>query len=255
MSDPLVTIITPSFNQSQWLESTIQSVLAQTYPNIEYIVIDGGSTDGSQEIIKKYADKIAYWQTEPDGGQAQAINIGYRKSKGVLLAYLNADDLLEPTAVETIIRAYEVNPEFAVYYGKCKTIDAKGNILKAGESSQVHFRFLVKEGMLPNIFQPACFFNKIYLNENQFVDENYKYAFDYNLLLSLSSKKSILFLNRDVASYRIHEDSKSNRFKIEAYKEKLAIQENFSKSDFFLWKWKRLKLAIAERTGKIVNGK
>lgn len=255
MSNPLVSIITPSFNQATWLEATIQSVLSQTYSNIEYIIIDGGSTDGSAEIIKKYSDRLAYWQSKPDKGQVQALNIGYKKSKGELVAYLNADDLLEPTAVESIMRAFEVNTEFAIYYGKCKTIDKEGNLIKEGEGNQVNYQSLIKNGMLPNIYQPACFFNKGYLDRPNFVDEGLKYAFDYDLILSLASTKSILFLNRDVASYRVHNESKSHLNKIEAYKEKLTTQEKYSRGDFLLWKWRRLKLAVAEKTGKIVNGK
>ena len=255
MNQPFVTIITPSFNQAPWLEATIQSVLAQTQPDFEYIIIDGGSTDGSLEIIQKYADKLSFWQSKPDGGQTNAINIGYKKAKGKLIAYLNADDLLEPTAVETVIRTFEVNNEMAVYYGRCKTIDSDGNLVKEGEGAQVNFHGLTKDGMLPNIFQPACFFNKKYLDPVQFVNSDYKFAFDYDLILSLAAKKSFLFLNRDIASYRVHKDSKSYLNKVDAYKEKLSIQEHYAKKDFLLWKWRRLKLAVAEKTGKIANGK
>ena len=255
MSHPLISIITPSFNQAPWLEATIKSVLNQTQSNFEYIIIDGGSTDGSVDIIKKYADKLSYWQSQPDGGQANGLNIGYKKSKGKLIAYLNADDLLEPTAVETIIRTYEVNNEMAVYYGKCKSIDVDGNLVKEGEGSPVNFQLLIKDGMLPNIYQPACFFNRRYLDPDQFVDPDYHYAFDYKLILSLAAKKSFMFLNRDMASYRIHNTSKSHLNKVEAYKEKLSIQEKYSKRNFFLWKWRRLKLVIAEKSGKFVNGK
>lgn len=255
MSQPLVSIITPSFNQAKWLEQTIKSVLAQTYSNVEYIVIDGGSTDGSKEIIEKYASQLTYWQSEKDGGQADALNIGYKKAKGNLIAFLNADDLLMPNAVEGIVNAYEVNQEFSVYYGKCKTIDTDGKVLSEGQGNQIRFDDLAKNGMLPNMYQPACFFNRNYINRSFFVDTQYQFAFDYELILFLSSAQTVLFLNRDVASYRVHNDSKSHLFKIEAYKEKLSLQEKYSRKDFLLIKWKRVKLAIAEKTGKIANGK
>jgi glycosyltransferase involved in cell wall biosynthesis len=255
MSSPLVSIITPSFNQAKWLEQTILSVLSQTYPHIEYIIIDGGSTDGSKEIIEKYAPRLKFWQSAPDKGQADALNIGFKKASGQLIAYLNADDLLEPNAVDGILNAYEVNQEFAIYYGKCKTIDAEGNLLEEGKGNQVKFSEIVKKGMLPNIYQPACFFNKAYLPREFFVDTKFKFAFDFELILALASTKILLFLNRDVASYRVHEESKSSRFKIEAYKEKLTIQEKYSKKDYLLFKWQRVKLALAEKTGKISNGK
>lgn len=251
MLKPLVSIVTPSFNQASWLEQTIQSVLNQTYDNIEYIIIDGGSTDGSKEIIEKYAAHLKYWQSKPDGGQADAINIGFKMAKGQLLAYLNADDLYEPTAVETMVNTYEVNQEFAIYYGRCKTIDEKGNLLKEGQGSQLKFESLAKDGMLPHIYQPACFFNSSYFTRNYFVDTQYKFAFDYELILHLSLSKSILFLNRDVASYRVHDASKTSLNQVEAYKEKLSIQEKYNKGDFFLHKWKRFKLAVAQKSGKI----
>lgn len=251
MNPPLVTIITPSFNQAKWLEATIQSVLAQTYTNFEYIIIDGGSTDGSKEIIEKYASKLSYWQSEKDEGQADAINIGYNKAKGVLVAYLNADDLLEPNAVKGIINAYEVNQEFAIYYGKCKTIDANGKLLIEGQGNPIKFIDLVKNGMLPNIYQPACFFNTAYLRRERLLETKYKFAFDFELILSLISSKSTLFLNRDIASYRVHDESKSHLYKVEAFKEKLSIQEQYSKRDILLFKWRRIKLAIAQKSGKI----
>lgn len=251
MNKPLVSIITPSFNQAKWLEKTIQSVLAQTYSNVEYIIIDGGSTDGSKEIIQKYADKLGYWQCEKDGGQADAINIGFRKAKGEILAYINSDDLLEPTAVEGIINAYEVNQEFAIYYGKCKTIDEQGNLLEEGKGNPIKFDELVKNGMLPNIYQPACFFNRAYITRDKVVDTHYKFAFDYELILSLASTKQLMFLNRDVASYRVHNESKSHLNKVDAYKEKLTIQEHYSRKDILLFKWRRIKLAVAQKTGKI----
>jgi len=255
MQQPLISIITPSFNQAQWLEDCIKSVINQTYKNFEYIIIDGGSTDGSKEIIEKFADKLKYWQSKPDSGQANALNIGYKYCTGKIIAYLNADDILEKDAMETVIRAYEVNPEYAIYYGRCKTIDLDGNLIKEGQGEQVRFDYLLKTGMLPHIYQPACFFNKLFLNRNFFVNEQYNLAFDYELILSLAQQKSTLFLNRDFASYRVHNLSKSHKLAAEAYKEKLAIQQKFSKGDFILWQWRKLKFTIAEKTGNFAKNK
>lgn len=255
MKKPLVTIITPSYNQGVWLEETLLSVLNQTYPNIEYIVIDGGSTDGSKQIIEKYQDKLAYWQSKPDKGQADALNIGFRKAKGDLIAYLNADDVLNLKAIEGIVNAYEVNQEFAIYYGLCKTIDKDGNEIAGLQGDQTRFDQLVSQGMLPYMYQPTCFFNRQHFIRDNFVDESYVYAFDYDLILSMAQYKSVLFLNREIASYRVHDQSKSNLHKIEAYKEKLRIQEKYSSKDFLKIRWRRIKLALAQKTGKIVNGK
>jgi glycosyltransferase involved in cell wall biosynthesis len=255
MNKPLVSIITPSFNQGVWLEEAIKSVLAQTYANIEYILIDGGSTDGSKEIIEKYQDKLTYWQSKPDKGQTDALNIGFSKAKGDLIAYLNADDLLYPTAVEGIVNAYEVNQEFGIYYGLCKTIDIEGKEIIGLQGDQIKFEDLAAHGMLPYIYQPTCFFNKLFLGNEDFVNTKYKYAFDFDLILSISKSKSLLFLNREIASYRVHDKSKSHLHKVEAYKEKLSIQEVYNSKDFLKLKWKRLKLALAEMTGNMVNGR
>lgn len=251
MSQPLVSIITPSFQQATWLETCILSVLNQTYSNIEYIVIDGGSTDGSKEIIQKYASKLSYWQSEKDGGQANALNIGFKKAKGQFIAFLNADDVLEPWAVETIIRVHEVNPEFGVIYGKCKTIDQNGNLLHEGQGQQIRFEGLIQNGMLPAMFQPACFFNRNYLRPDYFVSEKYKFAFDYELVLYLANQKTILFVNRDLASYRVHNKSKTALNTFAASKEKLAIQQLYSPEKVFKWKWMGFKNNLAKLTGKI----
>ncbi len=107
---PLVSIITPSYNQVQYLEDTIQSVIQQDYPNIEYIVVDGGSTDGSLEVIERYKNKLAWWVSEPDQGQADAINKGFRKASGEIIAWLNSDDLYLPGAISSAVELFQENP-------------------------------------------------------------------------------------------------------------------------------------------------
>ena len=126
---PLVSIVTPSYNQAIYLEDTLRSVLNQDYPRIEYIVIDGGSTDGSQEIIQRYADRLAYWTSEPDSGQADAINKGLRRTTGEIVAWLNSDDMYMADAVQEAVEALDASPEAGMVYADGLMVDAGGCLL------------------------------------------------------------------------------------------------------------------------------
>jgi glycosyltransferase involved in cell wall biosynthesis len=110
---PLVSIVTPSFNQAPFLRRTIESVLGQDYPNLEYIVIDGGSDDGSLAVIQEYADRLAYWESIPDKGQTDAINKGFSRATGKYIAWLNSDDIYRPGAVAEAVAYLEAHPEWA----------------------------------------------------------------------------------------------------------------------------------------------
>ena len=127
---PRITIVTPSFNQGQYLEQTIRSVLDQNYPNLEYIVMDGGSTDGSVPILKRYAARLTHWVSERDAGQADAINMGLGRATGDILAYLNSDDVYEPGALDTVGRFFAAHPETDVVYGHYCYVDARGAVLQ-----------------------------------------------------------------------------------------------------------------------------
>jgi glycosyltransferase involved in cell wall biosynthesis len=124
---PRVSIITPSFNQSKYLEETIQSVLNQNYPNLEYIIIDGGSNDGSVEIIQKYANRLFYWVSEPDEGQSAAINKGLRHATGEIWAWMNSDDAFLPRAIITAVDWLDSHPDCGIVYGDCIWVDEEGN--------------------------------------------------------------------------------------------------------------------------------
>jgi glycosyltransferase involved in cell wall biosynthesis len=126
---PKVSVITPSYNQARFLEETILSVLTQDYPNIEYIIIDGGSTDGSVEIIRKYANRLAYWVSEPDDGQSDAINKGLQHATGEIWAWMNSDDLYLPGAIQQAVEYLRAEPEVGVVYGDCSLIGANGEQL------------------------------------------------------------------------------------------------------------------------------
>lgn len=124
--NPRVTIVTPSFNQAAFLERTIESVLSQDYPDLEYIVIDGNSNDGSVEIIRRYAKHLASWESNPDSGPAAAINRGFQRATGEVLAYLNSDDVYEPGAVGRAVEALAASAEIGIVYGDIRFIDERG---------------------------------------------------------------------------------------------------------------------------------
>src|SRR5690554_4018590 len=117
-----ISIVTPSFNQGHYLEETIDSVLSQNYPNLEYVVIDGGSTDGSVDIIKKYEKHLKYWVSEGDRGQSHAINKGLARCTGEVFNWLNSDDYLEPGALQTIGEAFE-NPNTTAFIGRSNIVE------------------------------------------------------------------------------------------------------------------------------------
>lgn len=125
LGGPRVSIVTVSFNQAQYLEAAIRSVLDQDYPNIEYILMDGGSTDGSEEIIKLYAASFSYCRIGPDGGAAQALNEGFKHASGEIFAFLNSDDVLNPTTVSKWVASFKANPVADLVYGDIELIDAR----------------------------------------------------------------------------------------------------------------------------------
>ncbi len=155
---PLVSIVTPSFNQAQYLEKTIQSVLNQDYPNLEYIVIDGGSTDGSVEIIKKYENQITHWVSEPDQGQTDAINKGFEVATGEILAWLNSDDLYYPNAIKDAVDYLVDKPLVSMVYGDCDFIDGFGQVFGKFDARQTNYKRLMRGN--GNIPQPAAFWRK-----------------------------------------------------------------------------------------------
>lgn len=139
---PLVSIVTPSFNQAAYLESSIRSVLDQDYRPLEYIVIDGGSSDGSRGILERYADRLAWWVSEPDAGQTEAINKGFARSKGSILAWLNSDDVYVPGAVREAVEYLTAHPEAGMVYGDADYIDAAARRLGRFPAAPTDYRRL-----------------------------------------------------------------------------------------------------------------
>ncbi|HEY57609.1 MAG TPA: glycosyltransferase [Anaerolineae bacterium] len=204
---PLVTIVTPSYNQARFLEATIQSVLAQDYPHIEYIIVDGGSTDGSVEIIRRYANRLAWWVSEPDRGQTDAINKGFAHAHGEILAWLNSDDTYEPHAVREAVEALLQHPEVGLVYGDANYIDEEGRIIGHFPAAQTDYRRL-RRGYV-HIPQQAAFFRAALWRQVGPLDPSFYFAMDYDLWVRMAKVSQLLYVPRVWANFRIHGDAKT----------------------------------------------
>ncbi len=241
-NNPLVSVITPSFNQAAFLEQTIQSVLSQTYTNIEYIIIDGGSADSSVDTIKKYENKLAYWVSEKDNGQSDAINKGLAKAKGQIVAYLNSDDLLEPNAVELAVEYFLKHPQTSVVYGQCIHIDENGKEISKPLGAQTSYIRLLTIGMLPHVHQPACFFNLNVIKRRPLFDAALHYVMDYELILHCIKREgTVKFIPHTLARFRYHQTSKTVAQERKMYQEKMQAQQQKAPHLFLLWWWRRIR--------------
>ena len=197
---PLVSIITPSFNQARFLEATMRSVLEQDYPRIEYFVVDGGSTDGSADIIKKYASAqaaalggdgkarhtVSWWISEKDKGQTDAINKGLNRANGDILAWLNSDDTYNPGAVSAAVKYLVEHPEVGMVYSDCNYIDEEGRVIGQFPAAQTDYRRL-RQGYV-HIPQQTMFFRAKYWKELGPLDPSFYFAMDYDLWTRIAAQ-------------------------------------------------------------------
>ena len=204
---PKVSIITPSFNQARFLDQTMLSVLQQDYPYIEYIVIDGGSSDGSQEIIQKYADRLAYWQSQKDKGQTDAINQGFARATGEILVWLNSDDILYPGAVSAAVRQLQEHPQVGMVYGDCHLINAEGKVIGNFPAAQTDLKKL-RRGYV-HIPQQTAFFRADLWRKVAPLDDSFYFAMDYDLWTRLAAQAPLLYVPETWAAFRLHEGAKS----------------------------------------------
>jgi len=202
-----VSIVTPSFNQAPFLEATIRSVLEQDYPEIEYFLIDGGSTDGSLEIIRRYADRLAGWVSEPDAGQTDAINKGFARATGDVLAWLNSDDTYEPGAVRQAVELLTQNPQVSMVYGDCNYIDEYGRVIGRFPAAQTDYRRL-RQGYV-HIPQQASFFRADLVRQVGKLDPSFYFAMDYDLWVRLAKIAEPLYVRRLWANFRLHSGGKT----------------------------------------------
>ena len=210
MNLPKISIVTPSFNQGQYIEQTIRSVLDQGYPNLEYIIIDGGSTDNTVEIIKKYADRISYWVSEPDKGQSDALNKGLAKCTGDIFNWINSDDWLEPGALEKVAEAFSVNDADIIcgYSRIFKDTNGEEMMKHRSELFNDTEATLVRQ----RINQPGMFYKFPVIRDLGGINSNLHYSMDLELwfkYLCSKGQSKIKLTDHLLAHFRIHDQSKT----------------------------------------------
>jgi GT2 family glycosyltransferase len=226
-----LTIVTPSYNQAPFIERTIASVLHQDYPSVEYIVMDGGSTDGTVEILERYSDRVI-WTSEKDGGQSDAINKGLRLATGDVVAFLNSDDTYAPGALRKVASYFSQNPATQWAYGKCRIIDEHDREIRRPITlyknlllRKYSYRKLLAENF---ISQPATFWRREVHDEVGYLNEDEHYVMDYEFWLRLGRQYPAGVIGEYLASFRMYDSSKSGSLSNPQFSDELRVARSFS---------------------------
>ncbi len=224
MTIPIITIVTPSYNQAAYLEATIRSVLDQNYPALRYIIMDGGSTDGSVDIIKRYADKLIYWVSEKDGGQSNAINKGFAINTSIneqsdwttgIMTWLNSDDILLPGSLKIVGEIFEKYPQIQWLTGQSANMNADGQNLKLGRLKTGHGRNLIRHGLyhgrgLGFIRQEGTFWRRSLFDKTGGINPNLHYAMDFDLWRHFAAHAPLVTVNQHLAVFRTQPQQKTS---------------------------------------------
>jgi glycosyltransferase involved in cell wall biosynthesis len=220
----LVSIITPSYNQAAYLETTLRSVLDQDYPEIEYIVVDGGSSDGSRDILERNSDRLAWWVSEKDRGQTDAINKGFARARGEVLAWINSDDTYQPGAIREAVECLRQHPEAAMVYGDANYIDENGRVIGRFPAAQTDYARL-RQGYV-HVPQQSAFFRAEYWRKVGPLDPTFYFAMDYDLWVRLAGLAPLVYMpGRTWANFRLHSDAKTIQADDRCWPEMLRVHQ------------------------------
>ena len=221
----LVSIITPSYNQAKYLEQTILSVLNQDHPRIEYIIMDGASMDGSVDVIKKYAGRLTHWKSVKDHGQADAINKGFARATGEIVAWLNSDDYYLPGTISTAVKVFEENPRAVLVYGNMLAVDENGQTFNT-----LNYKQLTLEDLMcfQIIGQPAVFMRRSALQKTSGLDLTFHFLLDHLLWIQLAKHGKILHVNQTWSAARYHAEAKNVAKAAEFGREAFRILETIA---------------------------
>lgn len=239
---PKITVVTPSYNQAAFLEQTILSVIGQNYPNLEYIILDGGSTDESVEIIKKYEQYITHWESKKDSGQGSAINEGFSLASGEVLCWLNSDDMYTPGALLKIGRLFQTISEPTIIFGNCLHFHENSPKTRGSDMLTRHKELDLR--LCDYIIQPSSFWNSSAWQKTGKIDENLHYIFDWDWFIrARNADVKFLPLKDYLSLYRIHESHKSGSGGNKRAKELADIYKRYTgpKEQKAFLKWNRLR--------------
>lgn len=223
---PKISIITPSFNQGSFIERTIKSILDQGYPNIEFIIIDGGSTDATIEILKKYEQQLS-WISEPDRGQSDAINKGLHRATGDIICYLNSDDLLLPGSLQVVADAFRTHPGSVWLTGYCQIIDAQDRPMQS--FIRTYKNFLLRHYRpwtlmtINYISQMSTFWRRSAMESVGYFSVEHHLVMDYEYWMRLQKLGNPIILRQDLSAFRLHQMSKSSNRFVQQFQQSAAV--------------------------------
>jgi GT2 family glycosyltransferase len=244
-SRPRVSVVTPSYNQGQFIEETIRSVLLQGYPDLEYIIIDGGSTDGSVDIIRKYEPWLAYWVSEPDQGQTHAINKGWMRATGDILAYINTDDCYLRGAITTATQEFCSKPHVGMVYGTAIIVDEAGKELRTWEAWPFDLKTMLTVGSI--VPQPAVFYSKNALKTVGYLNVEWQMIMDYEFCIRIGMHFPAVCVPGTLAMFRNHGQNKTRLHFEATARELLHFVTTFSTDQLPPRDWQAIKRATISR--------
>ncbi len=235
---PKISVVTPNYNQVGFIEKTILSVLSQQYPNLEYIIIDGGSTDGSVEIIQKYANELHYWISEKDNGMYEAINKGFKKSSGDIMYWINSDDITFPNSLFLVAEAFQKNTKLNWLMGYPSIINEQGQITWQGHGAPVYSRlFYFSKQYLSSfsfIQQESTFWRRnLWDKAGAYVSMDYSLASDFDLWMRFFKYEKLHYTHNKLGAFRVRSGQKSENKEVYIKETKLSLKKNQHKMSVF----------------------